>query len=253
MTRWQPAALIATLLLPLLAVPAWAADRVVELTWDLTLDGAPVGTRTATVTLEQRGRVTIRSLDAMTELSGTVAGKTLTYKQRLTAFADEGPAAFHAVMSEDGRPREVQARWAIGGWTVTLVDKAGARTMQAAPHRIDLSTADLFDPRAVVRLADLTSAKILSAETGDVWEGAVTPLGGSTVRVGGQELEVQGFTWTPPTGASSFWYDAEGWLVRFDMALLGRRIQGTLHDAPPQSPDSFTLDLDGAGVDAVEL
>lgn len=253
MTRWPLAALLAAPLLLLATTAALAEERVERLTWALSIGDVQVGTRTATITLEQRGRTTLRSIDAMTKVSGTIAGRSLSWTQRLTAFADEGPAAFHAVMDEDGRAREVQGRWAIGGWTVSAVDKAGPRTMQAAPHRIDLSTVDLFDPRAVVRLGDLQTAKLLSAETGDVWEGTVTALGGSTVAIRGQEVAVQGFSWASPAGASSFWYDAEGWLVRFEMTVVGRRIQGVLTAPPPASPDSFVLDVGGGGVDAQDL
>lgn len=231
---------LAALVLAVLSVPsAHAAPEVHRVTWSLRLDGQEVGQRDATFTVEREGDDLRRSIEAHTKVAATIGPVSWRYEQKLTANGLVGPLAFRAVIVEDGAPREVQGRWAPSAWTIALADARSQRAYEAAAHRVDLSTVDLLDPFAARTLGRYATLKVLSAETGEILEGTVEPLGGGTVRIGGRDVPVQGWAWTSSLGRSQFWYDGEGWLVKFETALLGRLVEGVLTAPPPSSPDSI--------------
>lgn len=237
----------------LAAAPAWAAPEVTKLSWDLSLDGKVVGHRDITYTIDRSGVVPTRTLEGWTEVNASVGPVSLAFKQRLTGFADEGPMAFKSVTQENGQPYEVQARWTGDAWVVTIADKKDARTWRAADHRIDLSTVDLLDPLTRLSLGRFTSVKLLTAETGDLWEGAVVPLGPDTVAVAGKDIAVTGYAWDAPEGRTALWYDASGWLVRSQMRILGREVTAVLTTPPPASPDAFQVEIDAGPVQTSDL
>lgn len=242
------------LLAVLLAVsgPA-AAEEVARVTWDLSLDGVRAGTRTATITTERTGDTTGRTISANTRIDVAIGPVRLVWRQRLNSFGDRVPASFQSVLDENGTAREVQVRWSAEGWTITQVERSGVRTDLAAPNRVDLSTVDLIDPGSRWRLDRYTSARILSAETGDIWEGPVEPLGTGSITVAGAPVAVTGWAWTSPEGRSEFWYSEDGWLVKYEMKLLGHTLEAVLHDAPPQGPDAFAVPYGRPRVDVIDL
>lgn len=246
--------LLFLLLLAFLSPDSSRADAPTrQLVYDIAVAGRPVGTRTATITTDSRGGADERVIESFTDIDGMVGPVRFSYKQRLTAFAGEGPASFHAVISENGDAREVQGQWSPAGWTVTLVGGGRARTWQAPPHRIDISTIDLVDPGNRRPLPRFDSVRVLSTETGDVWEGDVEPLGPSEVEIGGRKVPVDGVSWLSPEGRVSFYYDAEGWLVRYETRIMGIKVSSTLRQPPPPGPDEFPVRIGLARVDVIDL
>lgn len=240
-------------LLALLTLSATAATTEHQLQWELRVGGQRVGTRNATVKLIPVEGDVQRIIETWTELNGTLGPMDVHYKQRMTIFGERDPSSFHAVMDENGEPREVQARWGPAGWTVTVADRRRSRTFDAPIQRIDLSTADLLDPLSRVPLAHFDFARVLSAETGDVWEGAVQKLGPSTLEIAGKRIPVTGVAWTSPEGRSAFYYSNEGYLVQYQMRLYGFVIEGTLTSPPPPGLDDFPLGVGTGRVDEAEL
>ncbi len=237
-----------------LALPGAAlADEVSQVTWALKLDGREVGQRTATYTIDRSGPDVRRVIEARTRIQAAVGPVTWAFEQNLVVHGSIGPNAFRSVQLEDGVAREVQGRWSPTAWTVVQVDKGGTRASEAAPYRIDVSTADLIDPYAARSLASFTSVKVLSAETGEILEGTVEPLGPSVVRIGTVDVGVQGYVWTTSAGRSTFWYDPDGWLVRYETTILGRAVEGVLKQPPPAGPDSFSVDGGPPGVVSEDL
>ena len=175
------------------------------------------------------------------------------YKQRMTIFGSDGPASFHAVIEEQGKPHEVQARRGGGGWTVTTADRHGVRTAQAAPDRIDLSTADLVDPGSRWTLGRFQQVRVLSAESGDIWPGEVTALPAETLDIDGVQIPIRGWRWDSPAGKHTFWYDAEGWLVRYETRVMGVVVEGLLDDPPPKGPDVFAVPVGRVSVEQIDL
>lgn len=231
--RWLP-------LLLLIASPALAGSSH-TLRYRILAGGEAVGRRTLTVSVEGEGPHPERTLAFETTLDGAVGPMTLAWRQRVQAFAEDGPADFQSVLDEAGRPYEIQARWGPVGWTVSVADRRAARTDVQPGHRIDLSTVDLVDPYTTRPLARMSEARVLSAETGDVWEGAVERLGNDVVTVRGKAIAVTGVAWDGPDGRQTFWYDAEGWLVRFETRVMGVAVEGVLDTTPPPGPDVFPV------------
>jgi hypothetical protein len=192
-------------------------------------------------------------LESFTDIDAQVGPVHVVYKQRLTGFAATGPASFHSVIQENGEALEVQARWGHDAWTVTVVDRRASRTTDYPTAQLDLSTVDLIDPGSRYSISRMTSARVLSAETGDIWEGDVSPMGTKEMALAGRHVTVDGFVWMSPEGRSEFWYSGEGYLVQYNMRLLGFRVEGTLIAAPPLGPDEFAVGLGAAQVDVSTL
>lgn len=234
---------------------ALGADISQELTWNVLYQGKVIGSRTLTVRYVEEGESVRRIITGETSIDGNVAGFPVTWQQRLTANAiGRSPAAFHSVVSENGTAREVQGRLAHGEWLVSLVENGRARSWELDLAAIDLSTADLFDPQSAYALDKYSSVKMLSAETGDVWEQDVERLGQTTVTIRGQKIPVDGVAVEPPQGRAEFWYGSDGVLVRSEYRLLGRKVEAILRDPPPPGVDDVPVPGSGiSDIDEIEL
>lgn len=249
------------LLATLAAPPAHAADTPAapdSLTWELTLNGRRVGERDLTVSTESLGDVELRTLQSNTTVDASVLGVDLSYRQKLTANADIGPASFISVVEQGGSVAEIQGRKSWSGWSLTVTERGRSRTDELPTSAIDLSTADLLDPESRVPLSRFTRARLLFTETGDVLAGTVEPLGPSEVEIAGKPVPVEGYAWTADDEASAgfgytAWYTAEGWLVRFESKVFGQKVAGTLVKPPPRGPDDVPVDVFGPPLQAVEL
>lgn len=234
----------------MLAGPASAEDT---LAWTVSVAGKPVGTRTLEVAQAGRPGREVRVLDMRTTIDGTVVGQALSYRQRVDAVAGRTPASFHAVIDEAGEPRELQAQYTAAGWTITQVDRRATRTYDADAGRIAMSTVDLFDPGTRYPIGRFETVTLLSAETGDVWEGRVESLGRAAVRVGSSSVGVDGWAWVSPEGRHEFWYDAQGVLVRYATRVMGIEVEGVLSSPPPPGPDDFAVRSGRPGVEIEPL
>jgi hypothetical protein len=226
-----------------LACPLDASqDPITEhkLVWKLKAGGVDVGTRSATIKIIPTEGTTERIIESFTDVRGKIGPVDISYQQRLTAFAADEPASFQSVIRENGAAREIQGRWGGNGWTIVIVDGRRVRSWEAPVQRIQMSTADLMDPLSRVPLSRYTKASVLATETGDVWEGAVTPLEPATLRIGDRDVDVSGVAWESPEGRVVFWYDADGWLVKYQTRVLGILVEGTLTTAPPRGADAFS-------------
>ena len=224
-----------------------------KLSWDISVNGQPIGSRNLTVKFVPSGGEMLRIMESWTEIEGLVGPVELRYRQRLTAHASNEPASFHTVIDQNGSPSEVQGRYTVNGWWVTVADAGRSRTVDVDVNRIDLSTVDLFDPESRVALSRYEKIRLLSSETGDVWEGAVRDLGASEVRVEGQTIPVQGYAWDGPQGTSKFYYSDEGYLVQYHMKMSGFGVEGLLAKQPPGGIDEFPVAVGRAGVEVIDL
>ena len=154
-----------------------------KLSWEISVSGQRIGQRDITIKYvpgEDVGRR--RILESWTEIDGNAGPMRLVYRQRMTAHATERePASFHSVMEQNGVPVEVQARWTPSAWWVTTNSAGRQRTVDVPVNRIDISTADLFDPDTRFPLARFEQVRILSAETGATLVGDVKDLGSRSV------------------------------------------------------------------------
>jgi len=222
----------------LIAAVALGADVTQELAWDVMLQGKVVGERTVTVKYVAENEGMRRILQGETAIDASIAGFPFTWQQRFTPHAaGRASASFHSVVMENGEAREVQGRLAGGFWLVSLVEGGRSRSWELSGNEIQLSTADLFDPGTHVPLDKFESAKMLSAETGDVWEQQIERLGPSTVTIDGREVPVEGIAVDPPQGRATFYYTSDGVLVRYQYRWMGQVLEAVLRDPPPPGVD----------------
>ncbi len=96
-------------------------------------------------------------------------------------------------------------------------------------------------------------AKVLSAETGDIFDGPVHGTGAGEISIGGVPVPVTGVEWTGDQGEGRFWYNNDGYLVRYELVVLGRRLVGTLREPPPLGPDAAPIAPPGESVQEIAL
>lgn len=224
-----------------------------SLTWSISVGGKVVGERKVEVVQAGRPGREVRVIDLRTTIDGSLAGQPLQYKQRVDGVAGRTPASFHAVLDEGGEPRELQAQYSAAGWTITTIDRRDTRTYEADASRIVMSTVDLFDPGSRYAIGRFEKVNLLSAETGDVWEGEVEALGHKTVRIGEEQVGVDGWAWKSPEGRHEFWYDAQGVMVSYETRILGFKVEGVLTTPPPPGPDDFPVRASRERVEIVDL
>jgi hypothetical protein len=224
-----------------------------ELVYELKLGDQTVGTRTSTIHWDNDKGRPVRVIETYTQIQGQVGPIPFTWMQRMTAWAGRDPASFHSVIKENGSPREVQARWDAMGWTITNVSKRAVDTRDVPTKFVDLSTADIMDPGSAFSLFRFQHVRVLSAETGDVWEGDVEQLGERIQRVGGVEVAVEGVAWKSPEGRAEFWYNSDGYLVQYRMRVFGYDVEALLTAAPPTGVDEFAVPLTGGRIDVIDL
>ncbi len=237
-----------------LAPLAAAAENQV-LVWDITLDGREVGHRTETVKyLTNTDGSVRRILEVWTEVDGSILGFKYSFRERLTADISGDVASFHAVADLSGSVTEVQARRGATSWTITTNFDGRETTREWPANSIDLSTADLIDPATSTPIGQFDQVRVLSAETGDIYEGPVKRLGESTVVVDAKTLVVEGYSWTSEDGVEGkLWYTPDGFLAKYEMEVMGRRLIGTLADPPPAGTDGNPVSGSATGITEVNL
>jgi len=235
---------------------AGAADLEHALVWDLSVQGQKVGTRELTVKyVRDEGAVGFRRvIESWTQINGAVGPMRVTYRQRMTAHATgREPASFHSVIDQNGSALEVQARWSPSSWWVTTSTSGRSRTIDMPLNRIDISTADLMDPDTRYPLTHYDELRLLSAETGEVLSGPLEQLGTSNLTIGGRSTQVHGYVWTSPQGKSEFYYSADGFLVRYEIQLLGITMTAVLNHAPPGGVDDFPVRVGAPAIEEINL
>jgi hypothetical protein len=220
-------------LLALAAAPARAADAVLRYT--LSMDGKAVGSRELTLTSlpAEPGGPSVRMTSSFTELQVTLAGVPWSFQQRASAVVRDGRSSFTSSVQENGRLREVQARQGQDGrWRVVVLeaDRAGSGELRAS--EVTLTSMDLFDPDARLRLTTAGTARVLAAETGTVLEGPVEDLGEGVVRIAGQDVAVHRWAWTPAAGRMELSWSMDGLLVAYQTTVAGKKLDATLTQAP---------------------
>jgi hypothetical protein len=230
------------MLVVLLPMLAQGADLSQQLTWNLSVKGQVVGTRTVTVKFVAADNAQQRVLESWTEIHGQVGSVHLDWRQRLTAIAvGPDPAAFTSVVDEGGRVREIQGRYTPAQWTVNINADGRVKQTDWPIGKIDLSTADLMDPDSRFPLAHFDTARILSTESGEVVTGSVKSLGPSRIDVKGESVQCAGYQWDSGQGRQTFWYSPEGFLVKYEITLLGIPMSAELAKPPPGGLDDFPV------------
>ncbi len=224
------------LLLTLLSPDARAVDQTSsqELVYDLRLGNRVVGSREVTLRYLDTGNGVVRVIESYTALETNVAGAAVSYANRASARVETRGASFTSSVSENGRIREVQARQRRdGSWKVTIIEDGQLATTTLRADQVDLSSLELLDPVRHRELTERPRAEVLAAETGTLLAGTVEDLGEGTLTVGGQDIAVHRWAWSPAAGRHQLAWSLDGLLVAYDATWMGSTLSAVLREPPP--------------------
>lgn len=238
-------ALCAALAAPALAAPA--APEPQRVVYDLTVDGAPVGTREVVLTYLPRAAGERHVLDAHTVLD--VAGVHL--ESRVSGLSTPSGAQFSATTERGGVRAAVSGQeLATGGWRVTQA--SGGKEAEHAEAAVRISTLDLMDPGRVGALDAPGAFGVVIAETGDVLTGTLGAGEAGTVTVHGRKVLVTRYALTGDHGSARFFVTDDGVLVRSELTWLGSTVQAALRDLPAARDFGPVETIDGLGAGVKE-
>ncbi len=213
-----------------------------KLTYDLAINGQPIGTRTVTIRYLPREDGERRVVEAYTDV--TVAGQHLVC--RSSGQSSARGANFTSSVSQNGAISEVQGiALPTGGWRVTVADSSGVRESTLSATEARLSSLDLLDPGRTALLAGGGDLALVLVETGEVLRGTLGAGQAGTTKIGGQKANVTRYTVVGAPGTARFDIDENGLLLNSELLWLGGTVSAVVRSLPP--PRSYgTIEAFGA-------
>jgi len=226
------------------AVPPRSEQKLV---YDLLVDGKTVGHRDVTVRYlppDDLVPAETRIIESLQELETTIKGLPVKMRTRSSARSSDSSSSFVSSHELNGKVSEVQGhRDNDGRWLVTILAGGKVSTWEYRRSEVDLTTMDLVDPAQPPPLNDNASAKVLVAEAGVIMTGVVRDLDESKVKVGGRQVPVHRWDWTPPDGKVELSWSLDGVLVDYEAAFMGTTLDARLRQLP--EPRTFgTIDME---------
>jgi len=240
-------------MLLVLLTTAFGAPLEQQFTWDLTVDGRHVGERALKVRYLPANHGMRRLLQSWTDVNANVLGLPYRFQQRLTAHIGEGPASFHSVVVDNKKPREIQGRRTWTGWLINITEEGTSKRWDFPAHDLDFSTVDFLDPESWINVLRYERIRVLSAETGAIWEGPLTLLGSSEVEIEGQHVRVEGIAWGATGSRTELYFSPDGYLVRYTTKMMGKTLEGRLRTLPPPGLDNAPIEFASDRVREIEL
>lgn len=227
---------------------AFAAEQ--HLVYDLSVNGAPVGTREVTVRYLPREGGERRVIEAYTTLT---VGETALVCRTSGSSGPRG-ATFTSAVDANGNLSEVQGvSLPGGGWRLTVTDAKGTRETKLTRDDAQLSSLDLLDPTRNRVLQVPGNVGIVLVETGDVVRGAVAEGAEGQAKIAGTKVPVTRYAVDGLGGRATFDLDGDGLLLRSELAWIGSVVVATVH-AIPEARSWGTIEaVEEAGVEAEAL
>ncbi len=224
--------LLALLVMGVCAPTARAGEALPphKITYDLSLDGKPIGTRQLTIRYLPREDGERRILEAYTELQ--VLGVPLVC--RSSGQSSARGATFTSSVDQGGAVSQVQGiELPTGGWRVIVADASGVKESTLSKEQARLTSLDLLDPGRTVLLTGGGPLTLVLVETGDILTGTLDAGTVGTTKVAGQKVEVTRYTATGSGGTARFDVDASGLLVKSELSWLGGTVTAVAREVPP--------------------
>lgn len=215
-----------------------------HLVYDLSVNGAVVGSRQVTVRYLDRPGGERRVVETMTEVH--FAGQDLTC--RAVGNSGSKSTTFSAQTQLNGQLQQNQGVQMPGqGWDLTLATSGKLQNITYKDADAVFTTLDLVDPGRTWVLGNGGRATLLFVETGDALSGTLS--GGTTesVTIGGTSTQATMWTLTTDGGVAKFDVDGNGLLLRSDVKWLGVNVVAQLHTLPEQRAFGTIDTIDGIG------
>lgn len=230
-------ALLTALAFWVCAPQAHAEDAVQTLTYDLIVNGAVVGHRDVRIHYMEPlniGDAGSRLIETWTEADARIWGMSTEFQNRSSGHVTDADSNFTSLVSLNGDRSEVQGySLPDGRWELSGVANGHLSSWPLRRTEVDMSSLDLLDPVRSQHLTTLSTAQVLSVETGTVLRGPVTDLGERTIEIGGESVTVHVWSWQPPEGRFEFAWSQDGLLLDWQANIKGQTVHGRLQEIPP--------------------
>ena len=232
---WKAASLLAALLLT--TATAHAQDAEQKLVFDLVVGGAVVGHRDVTIRYLQPSSATgkeSRLITTWTELDARAGAWVVKLQNRSSGHITPIDSSFTSSLSINGKVSEVQGRTLEDGrWQMHGVFDRRLQKWEVRRTEVDLSSIDLLDPVRSKQVAGMSRLRVLSAESGQIMTGLLEDLGEDVLTVGGREVVVHRYAWTPPEGRFELAWSEDGLLLDWSVSAKGQTIDARIRELPP--------------------
>ena len=224
----------AVLLSSLLAIApaAWAGEAMPphKITYDLALDGKPIGTRELTIRYLPREDGERHVIEAYT--TATVLGQSLVC--RSSGQSSARGATFTSSVDSGGQLSQVQGiELPGGGWRLIVEDGAGVKETTLQRSQARLTSLDLLDPGRTALLSGGGELTLVLVETGDILTGTLDAGTVGTTKLAGQKVQITRYTATGAGGTAKFDIDESGLLVKSELRWLGGTVTAVAREVPP--------------------
>ena len=237
----------------------YAVEPIIQnLNYDLFVADQKIGTRSITTSYfidEKNKQSQRRIIEVYTEISGSVFGKELNFKERSSIEYNGRNIKFVATQSLNQDPIEFQGRNKDdGSWMIFEISNGVSQQKTYTNQEFYFTTLSLYDNKRAQNMQELNSMGLYVMETGEIWQGAWKEKGNKKVKIQKQKFlgNVYEFSYQN-TNIEGIWSD-NGELLQFKITYNGIPLEGKLRE-PPKVLEIGTIDSVGGfeGVKEEEL
>ncbi len=233
----------------------YAAEPVIQkYNYDLFVADQKIGSRQVKVSYfidEKNKQSSRRIMEVYTEISGSVFGKELIFKERSSIEYDGRDIKFVSTQSLNEDPIEFQARnKRDGSWMIFEMTDGKSEQKTYTGQDFYFTSLSLHDNKRAQQMQENGYMGMYMVEKGEVWQGVWQESGNKKVRIKKKKIlgEVYEFSYEE-TNIRGIWSD-NGDLLQFSITYKGIPLDGKLTD-PPKVLEMGTIDNIG-GFDGVQ-
>ena len=215
----------------------YAAEPIVQnLNYNLLVADQKIGTRSVKTSYfidDKNKQSSRRIIEVYTEMSGTVFGKELIFKERSSIEYDGRDIKFISTQSLNDDPIEFQGRnKRDGSWLIHEISNGVAQQKTYTGQDFYFTTLSMYDNKRSQQMQDLGNMGIYVVEKGEVWSGTWKEKGNKKVKIKKQKILGEKYEFASnDTKIEGIWSD-NGELLQFTITYNGIDLQGKLIEAP---------------------
>jgi hypothetical protein len=225
---------------------ALASTGTQNISYSVHLNGEKIGVREVTIRYlpasefqPQGGRV----IESWTDLNVVIAGKSQSYRNRVTAQISPSSYQFVSSIGLNGDLLEVQGRrLSSGRWLVNEISTKGKSTSEYRSSEVHNISVALFDPEQTDDWQPNRSQGIFYTEAGDRWVGEWSEGSAIVFQRNGTEISATEHIFQSDKGKLTAVWDDNGLLLSWGAVILGVEVKGEI-DTLPEAPDFGNIEV----------